>query len=138
LVDEFLDELEKEEYDYKVYQGDFLPLIDDVDSKNENNHAFDYWTGFYSNRPTFKQDVRIIMNSIRMHNKLIGYLSLQKLLVEGTEMNHNILNGIVEITKRASVLLHHDAVTGTCSVSAMDDYRNRVIDIMQRIENDGH
>ncbi len=54
LVDEFLDELEKEEYEYKVYKGDFLPLIDDVDSNNKNNHAFDYWTGFYSNRPNFK------------------------------------------------------------------------------------
>ena len=53
-VDEYLIQLEKENYLYDTYVGDFLPLIDDVDPLNKNSHALDYWTGFYSNKPNFK------------------------------------------------------------------------------------
>jgi hypothetical protein len=35
LVDDFLYELEQEKYEYSVYRGDFLPLIDDVDKLNK-------------------------------------------------------------------------------------------------------
>ena len=64
-----------------MYKGDFLPLIDDVDPLNEKNHALDYWTGFYSNRPSFKQDVRNVMTQLRIQNKLLAYIYLQDLLV---------------------------------------------------------
>jgi hypothetical protein len=54
-----------------------LPLIDDVDGTNPNPHALDYWTGFYSSRPNFKNDIRIMMQNIRLHNKLLTFLALQ-------------------------------------------------------------
>ena len=54
LVDEYLLELKNEGYEFGHYQGDFLPLIDNVDPLNKNPHSLDYWTGYYSNQPEFK------------------------------------------------------------------------------------
>jgi hypothetical protein len=71
-----LKELHKEGYSFPLYKGDFLPLIDDVDSKNPGPHALDYWTGFYTNRPVYKSDIRIMMNEINLHNKLLAFIVL--------------------------------------------------------------
>lgn len=53
-MDEYLNELYKEDYLFDTYKGDFLPLIEDVDPNNYGPHSLDIWTGFYSTRPTFK------------------------------------------------------------------------------------
>jgi hypothetical protein len=59
-------ELEKEEYIFKVHKGDFLPVIDNVDPGNTGPHALDYWSGFYSNRPQYKTDIRIMLKGVRL------------------------------------------------------------------------
>jgi hypothetical protein len=49
-----------------MFKGDFLPAIDDVDNRNINPHALDYWTGFYSNRPMYKLAIREMFKGIRL------------------------------------------------------------------------
>jgi hypothetical protein len=78
-VDEYLEELELEGYEYKVHTGDFHPLIEDVDSGNSKPHALDYWSGYYSNRPMFKTDIRNLLSSIKIQSKLIAFLAIQRL-----------------------------------------------------------
>jgi len=49
-----------------VFKGDFLPVIDDVDSGNKGPHPLDFWSGFYSNRPSFKSDIRSMLKTLRL------------------------------------------------------------------------
>ena len=49
---------------FDIFKGDFLPLIDDysvggpnVDKKVE----VDFWTGYYSSRPNYKQQIKDVL-----------------------------------------------------------------------------
>jgi hypothetical protein len=62
------------------------------------------------------------MNSVRMQNKLIAYLAMQNIIIKGSEITKTIVNKQIETSKAACVFLHHDAITGTCSQAAYNDY----------------
>lgn len=138
-VDEYLQELELEGYEYKVHTGDFEPLIEDVDSANDKPHALDYWSGYYSNRPTFKTDIRNLLQQIKIQSKMITFLAIQRLHMYSSqeladlyateqleERFFEVVNGFADLKKDALLVLHHDAVTGTCSDEAFQDYKNRM------------
>ena len=57
-VDEFLEALHAEGYQYPVYRGDFYPQIDDMVPTDKGPHALDYWTGYYTTRPRLKSMIR--------------------------------------------------------------------------------
>ena len=100
-----------------------MPLIEDVDLYNKNNHSLDYWTGFYSNRPGFKEKVRNSFDRFRIQNKLIGFLILQKVFLDTSSyIDQTLLKNEQEIVKRGAILLHHDAITGTSNEFTMNDF----------------
>ena len=70
--------------------------------------SIDYWSGFYSTKPVMKQRIREMFRNLRNSNKLIAFTQI---------MYENSLESEKEIidkaSKTASILTHHDAITGT-------------------------
>ena len=56
-VDEYLATLNEQKY--PVFEGDFLPYLQDVEcSKCPSGRRIDHWSGYYSTRPNLKQEIR--------------------------------------------------------------------------------
>lgn len=56
-MDEYLSEIKKYDYEYPIYRGDFFPEIEDpvYDIGGRNTSEIEYWTGYYSSKPNYKQ-----------------------------------------------------------------------------------
>jgi len=118
-----------------VHKGDFLPVIDDVDPQNKGPHSLDYWSGFYSNRPNFKTDIRNMMRSVRLQSKFLGFLALQKLFYNSESLSSLSVLSLLSVKQDATVLLHHDAVTATCMGSVFLDYIRRLEEVQQDLKD---
>ena len=115
------------------YRG-VLPQREHSDFLPYSNAIGNEWTGFYGSRPTLKKMVRqleqkllaaetafslalLYRDNIDDHNSTIFYSSLFQRLQLGRET--------------AALLLHHDAITGTCTVAAARDYISRGRDALR-------
>ncbi|CDW83393.1 lysosomal alpha- [Stylonychia lemnae] len=128
-IDEYLEDIAKVNTTYPIYQGDFLPYIEAMNCPVEEcplGIRFDYWSGYYSTKPVFKQQIRDLLNLQRNSEKLLMFsLFVQYLASE--EMDQR---GIIQILNRTreqtSILTHHDAITGTHTHHAKKDYSLRI------------
>ena len=94
----------QENHKYKVFEGDLLPYV----SEHIRQRPLS-WTGFFSSRPALKKRVYEVQSLVRTTEILAGMLNLQDF--EAREV---------------SVLLHHDAITGTCQPDTAEDYFKRL------------
>ncbi|CAI2318822.1 unnamed protein product [Caenorhabditis sp. 36 PRJEB53466] len=114
---DYFNELEKwhsenekvEETRPPTLSGDFFPYMCALG---------DYWTGYFTTRPFFKRQGRLLHSLIRsadiMLSMLRGNLKQRKI---DTKI------GLLEAARRnLSLFQHHDAITGTSKVSVMDNY----------------
>lgn len=74
------------------------------------------WTGFYSTRPQLKFEIRRFIDAFAALRKhmipaLIRYQDLQGLM-DSIQMSEDLMG----------VLLHHDAITGTCKAEVAKNY----------------
>jgi hypothetical protein len=101
---EYFQEVLKEDLKYSVFEGDFLPYVSEHIRRRPLS-----WTGFFSSRPALKKRVFEVENLVRTTEILAGLSSFQEF--EAREV---------------SVLLHHDAITGTCQPDTAEDYFKRL------------
>lgn len=94
----------QENHKYKVFEGDLLPYV----SEHIRQRPLS-WTGFFSSRPALKKRVYEVQS-----------------LVRTTEILNGILNFQDFEAREVSVLLHHDAITGTCQPDTAEDYFKRL------------
>lgn len=100
LPSEYFKAVMEENKTYKVFEGDFLPYVSEHIRRRPIS-----WTGFYSSRPGLKKRLYEVQSLVRSAEILTG-------LIENKDINFN----------EVSVLLHHDAVTGTCQPDTAKDY----------------
>lgn len=79
-----------------------------------------HWTGFYSTRPVLKQQIRNLSDKFKSISKLHA---LQTILNANFEYYDEKMESIERAT---SILMHHDAITGTHSLTAKRDYIERI------------
>ena len=57
-MDEYFAALKSSELEFSVYRGDFLPEIESPARWGEKSLQMEYWTGYYSNKPVYKELIR--------------------------------------------------------------------------------
>ncbi|NP_001362173.1 Alpha-mannosidase [Caenorhabditis elegans] len=89
--------------------GDFFPYMCALG---------DYWTGYYTTRPFFKRQGRLLHSLIRNGDIM---LSMLRVNLKQRKIGENVKR--LEAARRNLALFqHHDAITGTSKVSVMDNY----------------
>ena len=101
---EYFQAVLQEKHKYSVFEGDLLPYVSEHIRKRPLS-----WTGFFSSRPALKKRVYEVQSLVRTAEILTGILDLQDF-----------------DAREVSVLLHHDAVTGTCQPDTAQDYFKRL------------
>ncbi|CDW74179.1 alpha-mannosidase [Stylonychia lemnae] len=131
----------------KIYKGDMLPY-------DESNG--DAWTGFYGSRPELKSQIKQIFNYFKGVETLFfvsqcelerlktikmteseASEAVQKDFQQRLELFQNYLNLKIKDLQRVrndiSILLHHDAIAGTCSQAPEQDYFNKISQARQAL-----
>jgi hypothetical protein len=89
---------------FSVFEGDFLPYV----SEHLRQRPI-AWTGFYSSRPALKKETfeaQALSRAAELASTLVLHRKLD--------------------TQQVSVMMHHDAITGTCAPKTSDDYLLRI------------
>ena len=125
---------------YPSLVGDFLPYADVYVSGEPN-----YWTGFYSTRPFFKQMSRQLQHWLRTAE--IAY-SLARHRLRSSSFTSlggalsatlsNVLerfygSHLAEARQNLSLFQHHDGITGTSRDYVMEDYARRMAHSIGRL-----
>lgn len=97
---------------YGVFHGDFLPY-------NEPKEKYeDFWTGYYSTRIHLKRYIRHTFNQIQSFKTLLAIEmtrtgDIQELDSRFSDFLEQILDNIQQAERNWSIMMHHDAITGT-------------------------
>ena len=116
-VEEFFREVKKENKTYDYYdKKDFFPL-----QTREREVGLVTWTGFYTTNSDLKKKIREVA---RENRALLHHLAHRVLMGDkATWQNLVSLHTIIEeIQFTQSILMHHDAITGTCIIHVARDY----------------
>lgn len=89
--------------------GDFFPYMCALG---------DYWTGYYTTRPFFKRQGRLLHSLIRNSDIM---LSMLRRNLKQRKIDENVKR-LEDARRSLSLFQHHDAITGTSKVSVMDNY----------------
>jgi hypothetical protein len=73
-LDEYYKKLETKNYGYPLFRGDFLPEIEDPGRWGDDKNSIEYWSGFYSSKPVYKQLIRDVFKSMRVTGAFLGYV----------------------------------------------------------------
>jgi alpha-mannosidase II len=101
---------------FPVYRGDFFPYADNGDS---------YWSGYYTTRPTLKAATRVADSTLR---------AVEAAYAMGRAINQrandyeweDAFKHVQKLREEASLVLHHDAITGTSRATVVRDYLSRL------------
>ena len=106
-VGEYLDAVHKENLTFGVRHEDGFPY-----SGNDR----DYWTGFYTSRPTFKKQIRDFSAFMNAEQRLMSMQAMKgKFSKSNAAANDKMMQTL-------SVMLHHDAISGTEAQYVVYDY----------------
>uniref|UniRef100_A0A1I7TR10 mannosyl-oligosaccharide 1,3-1,6-alpha-mannosidase n=1 Tax=Caenorhabditis tropicalis TaxID=1561998 RepID=A0A1I7TR10_9PELO len=100
---------ENKESQPATVSGDFFPYMCALG---------DYWTGYYTTRPFFKRQGRLLHSLIRNSDIM---LSILRQHLKKRKIDENVKR-LEEARRSLSLFQHHDAITGTSKVSVMDNY----------------
>ncbi len=78
-----------------------------------------YWTGYFTSRPSFKFHER------QSHGVLQAAKQVQALLSAEAKINDNN-HGVFALQEALAIAQHHDAITGTAKQHVDDDYNVRL------------
>jgi len=108
----YIDAIHSEGLTWNTYAHDFLPYGSD---------AHEFWTGFYTSRPSLKGYVRTRSNLLHASNKLFTISSFLEFV-----NTSNYLSLVSSLWKAQAILQHHDAVSGTENHHVALDYAKRL------------
>mmetsp|Transcript_27408 Transcript_27408/g.27029 ORF Transcript_27408/g.27029 Transcript_27408/m.27029 type:complete len:369 (+) Transcript_27408:400-1506(+) len=104
--------------EFSIYKGDLFqyvnlrPSMGGVSWTGHLDYAI--WTGFYTTRPLLKQNIYYAQKIVRAA-EIAQAISLQKQFSSSD----------------VSLMLHHDAITGTCRPQVYDDYKFRLEEVVK-------
>eukprot|EP00347_Sterkiella_histriomuscorum_P014208 403361757 len=128
-VDEYLQAIHSDTKTYPVYQGDFFPYMqvlncDDIECLE--GKRMDYWSGYYSTKPGLKQEIKDLLQMQRNSEKLFAFSQFVQYLASQEVDQKPIIEIMNRTREAASILLHHDAITGTQTQHVKKDYEQRI------------
>ena len=123
-VKEVFTEIRKEQIQIDDYKGDFFPLV----SYNDADGMV-AWTGFFYVKPAFKYRIKEISMMVRGLTNILGYIKLL-----GLSTSELDLKTLQDARFYTGIMMHHDAITGTCTNNVVEDYF-RMIEEADRLVN---
>ncbi|XP_074661208.1 alpha-mannosidase 2-like [Tubulanus polymorphus] len=97
-----------------ILSGDFFPYTD---------READYWTGYFTTRPFYKQLARELESNVRdaeiLNSLAVAYSSVHEKIF--TSEIHNAQR-LTSCRENLALFQHHDAITGTSKPETIDDY----------------
>eukprot|EP01133_Synstelium_polycarpum_P016302 gene16302-19389_t len=103
-------------YKYHYYVGDFFPY----------NRREDWWTGYYTTRPVLKGMQRSSAKSWRVASFLASN--------NPSSNSQGLFDQLQDANRNISVMLHHDALTGTAKARVVADYFSRMKDANEKVD----
>lgn len=108
---------------FENYYRDFFPYAD---------KKFSYWTGYFTSRPYLKGKIIKAINLYYISSKIISDYII-KIYNDNNNSNNNIFNKYItyfdnytynldNLLREYNIVLHHDAITGTCRQSVEFNY----------------
>ncbi|KAJ2162818.1 Alpha-mannosidase 2 [Coemansia sp. RSA 552] len=102
----------------RLFTGDLYPYQDKPYEQ--------YWSGILASRPHLKWLVREAEQAVQHAEALVAMLRMQP-SANSSDDSWMALERRLEFSrKQVAIGYHHDAITGTCSQSAADDYARRL------------
>ena len=92
---------------FPTKSDDFFPYAD---------NPYAYWTGYYTSRPTQKHYVQMMQSQLQSARHV-------QYLTGGSQSSSKQLD---KLEGAVSILMHHDAITGTAKQAVADDYAKRL------------
>lgn len=106
-ISDYFDKIKKSNVNFPSLSGDFFTYADRLD---------EYWSGYYTTRPFFKNLDRVLESSIRRTEILFSF--------------HREKGDVEKLTKARNTLSlfqHHDAITGTAKHHVVLDYARMLL-----------
>ena len=114
---EYFDSVFEEKKAFKVYEGDFMPLVYKPHNNNLNlmNRV---WSGYFNTKPYIKSLISQVQKNTR-NAEILSALTLKKSIT----------------SYELSSCTHHDAITGTCKYPVYLDYIKRLKQEDKKMQN---
>ncbi|OQV21444.1 Alpha-mannosidase 2x [Hypsibius exemplaris] len=97
-------------------QGDFFPYADKYE---------DYWTGYFTSRPFYKQMSRELERDLRTAEILLVLAKLESFGNDGADFQEDLI-GLERAAESLGLFQHHDAITGTSKQMVALDYGDKL------------
>jgi hypothetical protein len=108
-------EATQKKINFPVYKLDFFPYADNGDS---------YWSGYYTTRPTLKAATRTADKTLRA---VEAAYAMGRAILRADEYAWEAkFAAVQQLREEASLVLHHDAITGTSRATVVSDYLRRL------------
>lgn len=104
-VSDYFDHLKKKPRKLPSLSGDFFTYADRMDQ---------YWSGYFTTRPFYKNLDRVLESSLRRAEILFSFHRAKEGVSELIAARHTL-----------SLFQHHDGITGTSKPWVVDDYGSR-------------
>jgi hypothetical protein len=120
----YFDEMKKLDVTYGLFTGDFMPYQELWPGWSWN----DFWTGYYSTRLHMKRYIRDTFNKLQSVQSLLAIKAIDsnngsvKLKAEDEIVVDQVNNLLTEGRQRWSIMMHHDAITGTHTKITEESY----------------
>jgi len=94
--------------------------------KHEYEDFWDYWTGYFSTRPVLKGMISDMNRDLLSTKALVALSSMSQISKDPKKDFSNSLqekDSLIKVEQQASVMLHHDGITGTNTEPTFLDYK---------------
>lgn len=111
----YLRALHRDHREWPIKTDDFMPYADAFNT---------YWSGYFTSRPALKRHIRYANN----------FLQAAKQLTTLATSRYNYAPHYRALQQALGILMHHDAVTGTCQQYVSEDYTRMLTEGIQKAE----
>ena len=127
---------------YEKLNEEVSLLSDDFPTKSEDffpytDRGISYWTGFYTTRPLLKRSIKIFGQLQRAFKQIFAKMwkhRSDKYMTFFSHYMNEIYMFFDEFGNELGILLHHDAISGTSTEEVAIDYKNRLMETVQKVE----